>query len=78
MPGERDDDLAAFGERDLGVRPSAVVLGGFHLAYLIGAALIGVATVLAVSVLPRPPRTQEAAEHHGARPHAEVAFAEGG
>ncbi len=61
-----------------GASNASALNGGFHLAYLIGAALIGVATVLAVSVLPRPPRTQEAAEHHGARPHTEVAFAEGG
>ena len=61
-----------------GASSASALNGGYHLAYLIGAALIGVATVLAVSVLPRPPRTQEAAEHHGARPHAEVAFAEGG
>ena len=62
-----------------GVSSASALNGGFHLAYLIGAALIGVAIVLAVSVLPRPPRAAEAeAEHHGARPHAEVAFAEGG
>ncbi len=68
----RTDSLLADGASN-----ASALNGGYHLAYLIGAALIGIATVLAVSVLPRPPRAA-AAEHHGARPHAEVAFAEGG
>ena len=59
-----------------GASNASALNGGYHLAYLIGAALVGVAAVLAVSVL-RPPRGP-VAEHQGARPHAEVAFAEGG
>jgi EmrB/QacA subfamily drug resistance transporter len=60
---ERTDELLAAGE------PLAVALNaGYHLAYLIGAALVGVAIVVALWVL-RPP----SAEHAGA---AEPAYSE--
>jgi len=66
---ERTDSLVADGE------PAAYALNsGFHLAYLIGAALIGVAIVLAVTVL-RPRAAQGADETAPAG--GQVAYAEG-
>jgi EmrB/QacA subfamily drug resistance transporter len=68
---ERTDTLVAAGE------PAASALNaGFHLAYVIGAALVGVAIVLAVTVL-RPRRAAETAEHEAAPAGAQVAYAEG-
>ena len=50
----------------------AALNGGFHLAYLIGAALVGVAIVIAVSVLRSgsPAAAGQDAEPH-AEPHAD-------
>jgi EmrB/QacA subfamily drug resistance transporter len=51
LAGERTETLAAAGE------PVAAALnGGYHVAYLVGAALVGVAFVLAVLVLKVPAR----------------------
>jgi EmrB/QacA subfamily drug resistance transporter len=67
---ERTERLLADGET------TAVALNsGFHLAYLIGAGLVGVAVVLAVTVL-RPHRAPAAA-HEAAPAGANVAYAEG-
>src|SRR5215216_1142056 len=63
---ERTDRLLADGES-----AAAALNSGFHLAYLVGAGLVGVAVVLAVTVL-RPHRASEAAPDE-----AEVAYAEG-
>jgi EmrB/QacA subfamily drug resistance transporter len=54
LAAERTDSLRADGES-----VAAALNSGFHLAYLIGAALVGAAIVLAVTVL----RTQPAVEH---------------
>jgi len=53
---ERSDGLLAEGERT-----AAALTSGYHLAYLIGAALIAVAIVVAVAVL-RPDHAAEAVE----------------
>jgi hypothetical protein len=45
----------------------AALNAGFHLAYLIGAALVGVAIVIALTVL-RPPRQPEANDEHAHAP----------
>ena len=67
---ERTDGLLADGEA------TAIALNsGFHLAYLIGAGLVGVAVVLAVTVL-RPHRAPAAARE-AAPARAKVAYAEG-
>ena len=69
----------AKGLRADGESAAAALNGGYHLAYLIGAALLGVALVAAVAILrdARPPAgATEHAEHgphaehggHGARP----------
>jgi len=64
---ERTDGLRADGESI-----NAALNGGYHLAYLIGAALVGVAIVVAAAVL----RSEApAAEHQSARRrHAEPAY----
>jgi EmrB/QacA subfamily drug resistance transporter len=67
---ERTDGLLAEGEAT-----ATALNSGFHLAYVIGAALVGVAIVLAVTVL-RSPRAA-AAQHEAAPAEAEVAYAEG-
>ena len=69
---EHTDGLLADGE------PTATALNaGFHLAYLIGAGLVGVAIVLALTVL-RPPRGPETEhEHEPAHARPRVAYAEG-
>ena len=69
---EHTDGLLADGE------PTATALNaGFHLAYLIGAGLVGVAIVLALTVL-RPPRGPETEHEHEAAPaRPRVAYAEG-
>ena len=68
---ERTEGLLADGEA------TAVALNsGFHLAYLIGAGLVGIAVVLAVTVL-RPHRAPAPA-HEPAPVRAKVAYAEGG
>ena len=57
-----------------GASSASALNAGFHLAYLVGAALVGLAIVLALSVL-RPPRVTNSHEAGHARP--EVAYAEG-
>ena len=66
---ERTDALRADGES-----VDAALNGGYHLAYLIGAALVAVAIVAAVTVLrsdspaaPRAPRPSAPAPTRGAR-----------
>jgi MFS family permease len=64
---ERTDGLLADGEN-----AASALNAGFHLAYLIGAGLAGVAILLAVTVL-RPHRAIAAAEHEAAPAYAESA-----
>jgi predicted MFS family arabinose efflux permease len=62
-----------------GATSASALNAGFHLAYLVGAALVGVAIVLALSVL-RPPRaatSHEGASHEGGHARSELAYAEG-
>jgi EmrB/QacA subfamily drug resistance transporter len=56
--------------RDAGHSTAAALNGGYHLAYAIGAGLIGVAIVIAVTVLQPESQAAEAAEieEHGAEP----------
>jgi hypothetical protein len=63
LASERTDVLRASGHS-----ADAALNGGFHLAYLIGAALVGVAIVVALSVL-RSGTPAAAAQQ--AEPHAE-------
>jgi hypothetical protein len=63
---ERTDGLLANGES-----AASALNAGFHLAYVIGAALVGVAIVLAVLVL----RPHGAAEQAEAPAGAEPAYA---
>ena len=63
LASERTDVLRASGHS-----ADAALNGGFHLAYLIGAALVGVAIVVALSVLRSG---SPAAAAHQAEPHAE-------
>jgi EmrB/QacA subfamily drug resistance transporter len=58
---ERTHGLLADGEST-----ASALNSGFHLAYLIGAILVAVAAVVAVSVL-RSPKATEQHEHHGER-----------
>jgi EmrB/QacA subfamily drug resistance transporter len=67
---ERTDGLLARGES-----AASALNSGFHLAYVIGAALVGVAIVLAVTVL-RP--QSSGAEHEAAPVGAELAYGEAG
>jgi EmrB/QacA subfamily drug resistance transporter len=70
LAAERTDGLLAAGE------PAAHALNaGFHLAYLIGAALVGVAIVLAVTVL--RPSGSAVTGHESAPAGAKLAYAEG-
>jgi MFS family permease len=64
---ERTDRLLADGES-----AASALNSGYHLAYLIGAGLVLVATAVAVSVL-RPPAPEAAAESVPAAPVPEVA-----
>ncbi len=63
LASERTDTLRAGGDS-----VNAALNGGFHLAYLIGAALVGVAIVVALSVLRSG---SAAAPSHQAEPHAD-------
>jgi MFS family permease len=65
---ERTDSLLAEGASN-----AAALNSGYHLAYLIGAVLIGVAIVVALTVLRREVRPEEAVERGG---HSEVAAGE--
>jgi EmrB/QacA subfamily drug resistance transporter len=62
LASERTDGLLAAGESS-----AAALNAGFHLAYLIGAALVGVALVLAVFVLRSDKAPDAAAETHDQR-----------
>ena len=65
----RTDAMLADGESS-----AAALNAGYHLAYLIGAALVGVAIVLALTVL----RPRSGAPAHEAAPaRSDVAYAEG-
>ena len=67
---ERTDTLLADGES-----LAEALNGGYHLAYLIGAALVGVALVIALVVIQaEAPATAEAGGHAG--PDAQPAYAE--
>jgi EmrB/QacA subfamily drug resistance transporter len=61
LSAERTHGLLADGEST-----ASALNSGFHLAYLIGAILVAVAAVVAVSVL-RTPAPAEEPEHHGER-----------
>ena len=69
LASERTDDPARRRRVE-----AAALNSGYHLAYLVGAALVGVAIVLALSVL-RPPRA--ATSHEAGHARREVAYAEG-
>ena len=73
LAAERTDALLADGASN-----AAALNGGFHLAYLIGRCARGRRHRARRQRAARRPALPEAAEHHGARPHAEVAYAEGG
>jgi EmrB/QacA subfamily drug resistance transporter len=64
---ERTDELLA-----RGASAASALNSGFHLAYVIGAGLVGVAIVLAITVL----RPQGGAEHEVAPAGADVAYGE--
>jgi EmrB/QacA subfamily drug resistance transporter len=68
LASERTDVLRASGQS-----ANAALNGGFHLAYLVGAGLVGVAIVVALTVLRSG--SPVAAGHH-AEPHAEPRRAE--
>jgi EmrB/QacA subfamily drug resistance transporter len=74
---ERTSSLRADGES-----VNAALNGGFHLAYLIGAALVVVAIVAAAGVLrtgtPSPAPAEERAEHRAERRQGEPAYSEVG
>jgi EmrB/QacA subfamily drug resistance transporter len=73
LASERTDTLRAGGDS-----VNAALNGGFHLAYLIGAALVGVAIVVAVSVLRSgsPAAAAHHAELHTDRRRAEPAYSD--
>ena len=73
LASERTDALRAGGDS-----VDAALNGGFHLAYLIGAALVGVAIVAALTVLRSgsPAAAAHHAEPHGDRRHAEPAYSD--
>ncbi|MEA2439276.1 MAG: hypothetical protein QOH76_700 [Thermoleophilaceae bacterium] len=59
--------------RDAGKSAAAALNGGYHLAYMIGAALVGVAIVVATTVLrseraPQPERSPGGERHQATRP----------
>jgi EmrB/QacA subfamily drug resistance transporter len=73
LASERTDALRAGGDS-----VNAALNGGFHLAYLIGAALVGVAIVVALIVL-RSGSAAEASHHaeaHGERRRVEPAYSD--
>jgi EmrB/QacA subfamily drug resistance transporter len=69
LASERGDALLAGGER-----PAAALNGGYHLAFLVGAALVAVAVVVAASVLRAPDGVAAATAHEPAG--AEPAYAD--
>jgi EmrB/QacA subfamily drug resistance transporter len=73
LASERTDALRAGGDS-----VDAALNGGFHLAYLIGAALVGVAIVVALTVLRSgsPAAAAHHAEPHADRRHAEPAYSD--
>jgi EmrB/QacA subfamily drug resistance transporter len=74
LAADRTDGLLADGESAISALNS-----GFHLAYLIGAALVTVAFVVAVTVLRAPaPEEMAAAAGHGGGPEAEPSVAANG
>jgi ABC-type iron transport system FetAB permease component len=50
------------GQLAAGVDPMSAVNSGYHVAYLIGAALVAVAIAITFAVLRRPAAAQEAAD----------------
>jgi EmrB/QacA subfamily drug resistance transporter len=73
LASERTDALRTGGDS-----VDAALNGGFHLAYLIGAALVGVAIVVALTVLRSgsPAAAAHHAEPHADRRHAEPAYSD--
>jgi EmrB/QacA subfamily drug resistance transporter len=73
LASERTDTLRAGGDS-----VNAALNGGFHLAYLIGAALVGVAILVALSVLRSgsPAAAPQHAEPHADRRRAEPAYSD--
>jgi EmrB/QacA subfamily drug resistance transporter len=56
-----------------GASTASALTGGYHLAFLIGAGLVGLAIVVALTVIQPMEQLAPAAESHGARPtHAEA------
>ena len=76
LASQRTDSLRAAGEAH------AVALNsGFHLAYLVGAGLVGAALVVAITVLESKPAAAsqpEAEPEAGAKPEREPAYSEAG
>jgi len=73
LASERTDTLRAGGDS-----VNAALNGGFHLAYLIGAALVGVAILVALTVLRSgsPAAASQHAEPHADRRRAEPAYSD--
>jgi hypothetical protein len=61
---------------DDGASQAAALNSGFHLAYLVGAALVGVALAVAILVLRYEPAAAEAAAETHAEPRGEPAYSE--
>jgi EmrB/QacA subfamily drug resistance transporter len=71
ISGSRSDDLVARGES-----AAAALTGGYHVAFWIGAALIGAAIVVALAVLQPEPARREPRKD-GERTRARPAYSEG-
>jgi EmrB/QacA subfamily drug resistance transporter len=61
---------------DAGHSTASALTGGYHLAFLIGAALVGVAVVVAVTVLRQEEAPAAGVEGERGRPDAEPAYSE--
>jgi hypothetical protein len=70
LSGSRTEELAKAGEN-----VASALTQGYHLAFLVGAVLVAVATVVAVVLLEPEERAQAA--HEGPHPRPEPALSEG-
>ncbi len=70
LSGSRTEALAKEGEQ-----VASALTGGYHLAFLIGAGLVLLATVVAAVVIEKP---EAEAEPHARTARPEPAFSEGG
>jgi EmrB/QacA subfamily drug resistance transporter len=71
LASDRTDSLLAQGES-----AAAALNGGFHLAYLVGAALVPIAVLIAVAVLERPAMPMMGHEPADGEPLGESAYSE--